>query len=124
MPIGGDTVTQQRADRVGAHRTEFDRNRKRILQTQDVCGICGKPVDKSLKWPHPMSACVDHIIPVDRGGHPSAMSNLQLAHMTCNRQKSDKIMKAATDSKKRTEIISNRLLPLSMDWGKYRSSGG
>nr|WP_245550633.1 hypothetical protein [Kallipyga massiliensis] len=26
-------------------------------------------MDKSLKYPDPMSACIDHIIPVNKGGH-------------------------------------------------------
>ncbi|MGM7557124.1 HNH endonuclease, partial [Aerococcus christensenii] len=51
-----------RADRQGAHRTQFERNRKRILKTQNVCGICGKPVDVSLKQGNPMSPVIDHII--------------------------------------------------------------
>lgn len=110
-------MAQSRADRIGSHRTEFDKNRKKIIKTQSVCGICGQPVDKSLKWPHPLSACVDHIIPIDRGGHPSAISNLQLAHMTCNRQKSNKIVESKGTAS--TETLSNRILPQSMDWTRY-----
>ena len=67
-----------RADRQGAHRTQFERNRKRILKTQNVCGICGKPVDVSLKQGNSMSPVIDHIIPVAKGGHPSDIGNLQL----------------------------------------------
>lgn len=108
-----------RADKLGEHRTAFEKNRKKIIATQDVCGICGKPVDKSLKWPHPMSACVDHIIPLEKGGHPSDISNLQLAHMCCNRAKSDKIVQPRADTEQE-EVLSNRLLPHSMDWTSYR----
>lgn len=108
-----------RADKLGKHRTAFEKNRKKIMVTQDVCGICGKPVDKSLKWPHPMSACVDHIIPLEKGGHPSDISNLQLAHMCCNRAKSDKIVQPRADTEQE-EVLSNRLLPQSMDWTSYR----
>lgn len=108
-----------RADKLGEHRTAFEKNRKKILATQDVCGICGKPVDKSLKWPHPMSACVDHVIPLEKGGHPSDISNLQLAHMCCNRAKSDKIVQPRADTEQE-KVLSNRLLPQSMDWTSYR----
>lgn len=80
-----------RPDRDGTHRGAFEKNKKKIYATQTCCAICGKPVDFHLKYPHPMSACIDHIIPVDKGGHPSDIENLQLAHMTCNRQKSDKL---------------------------------
>lgn len=27
-----------RADRIGSHRTQFEKNKKRILATQDICG--------------------------------------------------------------------------------------
>lgn len=109
-----------RPDQQGRHRGPFEKNKKRIYQTQDVCGICGKPVDKSLKFPHPLSPCIDHIIPIAKGGHPSDINNLQLAHLTCNRQKSDKLF-AVTDAAKKIETISNRILPHSTDWKAYRS---
>lgn len=108
-----------RPDRAGAHRTEFDKNKRRILATRDVCGICGKPVDKSLKFPHPLSPTIDHIIPVDKGGHPSDLDNLQLAHFCCNRQKSNKVKPSGAAES--GEPLSNRVLPLSMDWTAYRA---
>ena len=110
-----------RPDHDGTHRKEFERNRKIILNTQDVCGICGRPVDKTLRYPHPLSATVDHIVPVAHGGHPSALSNLQLAHWTCNRAKSDKEAADSGPKIKRKVTISNRILPQSMDWKTYRS---
>ena len=116
--------THKRPDRDGTHKAAFERNRKKILLTQDVCGICGKPVDKSLKFPHPMSPTVDHIIPIDRGGHPSAIENLQLAHFCCNRQKSDKLSATASPGgsfKPPAPEAQMRMLPLSMDWLSYRS---
>lgn len=108
----------KRADQNGIHRLQFDRNKKKILATQDVCGICGKPVDKSLKYPHPMSPVIDHIIPIAKGGHPSDLDNLQLAHWCCNRQKSDKLIDRSVVIE--DTIISNRNLPQSTDWAKYR----
>ena len=84
---------RNRPDKDGSHRLAYERNKAKIMATQTVCGICGKPVDKSLRYPHPLSPCIDHIIPVAKGGHPSDIDNLQLAHWTCNRQKSDKILK-------------------------------
>jgi 5-methylcytosine-specific restriction endonuclease McrA len=110
-----------RPDKKGAHRANYERNKKRILATQNICGICGKPVDMSLKYPHPMSATIDHIIPVNGPGglrgHPSDLSNLQLSHLTCNRQKSDKIFKNPSEPK----VLGNRNLPQSMDWATYRA---
>lgn len=113
---------KNRPDQDGSHRLAFERNKKKIYATQTVCGICGRPVDFSLKYPHPMSPCIDHRHPVSRGGHPSDIDNLQLAHWTCNRQKSDKILREsrAQSGNGETGIISNRLLPQSMDWTAYR----
>lgn len=102
-----------RPDRSGPARRAFDSNRARILATQDICGICGRPVDKSLKYPDPGSATIDHIIPVDRGGHPSDMANLQLAHLRCNRLKSDKLMEGP-----RPKPADG--LPWSRDWLNWR----
>lgn len=108
-----------RPDQQGTHRTAFERNKKRIYATQNVCGICGKPVDKRLKYPHPLSPCIDHIIPISKGGHPSAIENLQLAHWTCNRQKADKLN--VEEENVKGEVISNRILPHSVDWINYKS---
>lgn len=111
-----------RADHVGQHRTAFEKNRQKILATATICGICGQPVDREFKYPHPMSAVIDHIIPIDKGGHPSDLSNLQLAHRWCNRQKSDKLI----DNKKKfqEEESGNNLnpLPLHYDWKNYKAN--
>ena len=107
-----------RPDHQKGHRMEFERNRKKILVSEELCAICGKRVDKKLKYPHPMSATVDHIIPVSKGGHPSDLSNLQLAHFHCNRQKSDKLTEEKVENRE-TQEISNRELPLSMNWALY-----
>ena len=108
----------RRPDQNGVHRGMFERNKRKIYATQTVCGICGRPVDFSLKYPHPLSPCIDHIIPVAKGGHPSDLENLQLAHWTCNRQKSDKLIERK--DVKELQTISNRVLPQSMDWRHYR----
>lgn len=109
---------KNRPDQDGTHRLAFERAKKRIFATQTVCGICGKPVDFSLKYPHPLSPCIDHIIPVAKGGHPSDMDNLQLAHWCCNRQKSDKLFSKALP---KAQTVAARQLPLSCDWTAYRS---
>ncbi len=113
---------RNRPDKDGTHRGAFEKNKRKIYATRTICGICGKPVDMSLRWPNPMSKCIDHIIPVSKGGHPSDIDNLQLAHMCCNRGKSDKILKEKSDKPvaKVDEIISNRVLPQTIDWSKYK----
>ena len=101
-----------RPDKNPALRAQYDHNKKIILSTQSVCGICGKPVDKSLRYPDPMSPTVDHIIPVSKHGDPISLDNLQLAHRYCNRMKSDKLPQEEV-SKTNAELNA---LPQSRNW--------
>ena len=117
-------ATKRRPDRYGEHRTMLEKNRGIIFKTQGVCGICGGPVDFTLRYPDPLSATVDHIIPVAKGGHPSSLENLQLAHRWCNRQKSDKLLVDLNQKKKTLEKetkIDNDNLPNHFDWANYRA---
>lgn len=105
----------------GPLRSQYEANRKIILATQSVCGICGRPVDKSLKSPHPLSPTVDHIIPVNKHGDPIALENLQLAHRSCNRAKSDKVgvgVGGKELSKKTAPYVSTRYV-MSQNWMEY-----
>ena len=88
----------------GARR---DAVRRWVLATQDNCALCGKPVDKALKTPHPMSAEVDEIIPVSKGGSPYDRNNVQLVHRICNQRKSNHIIINKT---------INLPIPHSKDW--------
>lgn len=68
--------------------------RKRIPELIDrdgaVCAICDGRIDEALRFPHPSSLSVDHIIPWSAGGGDDA-SNLQLAHLQCNSTKQDRV---------------------------------
>lgn len=114
-------MARYRPDKDGTHRLAFERNKKKIYATQSVCGICGMPVDFTYKYPHPLSPCIDHIIPIARGGHPSDLGNLQLAHWTCNRQKSDKMLMDNREDTEQQDEVDNRNLPHFIDWKKYRA---
>ncbi len=81
--------------------------------SESICAICGRPVDMSLKSPDPMAPTVDHIIPVSKGGHPSDINNLQLAHFICNRMKSDKVIGITKTEK------PNKNIKLSCDWRAF-----
>ena len=115
---------QYRPDRVGQHRTAFEKNKQIILKTQTVCGICGQPVDFDFKFPHPLSPTVDHIVPVSKGGHPSALENLQLAHRGCNREKSNKLflVGSAREKAEKKGEVKNDDLPRLVDWVKYANT--
>lgn len=96
-----ESSVKRRKDRVGQHRTAYEKNRKRILMSQDICYICGRVVDKTLPPDNPLSPQVDHIIPLARGGSPSDISNLALTHKVCNNKKSDKLIGERTDESPR-----------------------
>lgn len=55
-----------------------------------ICNICGKKVNKELKYPDIMSASLDHIIPLSMGGK-HIESNVHISHLYCNIKKQDKI---------------------------------
>lgn len=66
----------------GYDRT-YDRNKRKVKREETHCWWCGEPVDKSLRWPDPLSASVDHVVPREKGG-TNERHNLRLAHLKCN----------------------------------------
>ena len=93
----------------GARRREI---RRWLLATQDRCALCGKPIDKSLRTPHPMSAEVDEILPVSKGGSPYDRRNVQLTHRICNQRKGNRVI--YTD--KGREEVKELPAPKSREW--------
>ena len=55
-----------------------------------MCALCGGPIVWGLGRDSPLGPSLDHVIPLSRGGHPTAMSNLQPAHFGCNASKGDR----------------------------------
>ena len=109
-----------RTDRTPGNRAAYENARQKILKTQTICGICGKPVDFSYRAPHPLSPTVDHIIPISKGGHPSDIDNLQLAHRCCNRQKSNSLIEPKKADADDDRLIQNDVLEQHYDWVAYR----
>ena len=110
-----------RPDQTGTHEVVYKKNKAYILKSEEYCAICGAMVDKSLKFPHPLSASIDHIIAVANGGHPSSLDNLQLTHLICNQLKGTKAtIEANKGNVEKEKVISNRVLPHSLDWLKYK----
>ncbi|EIC09140.1 HNH nuclease [Microbacterium laevaniformans OR221] len=66
--------------------TTRDRDRRTIAARHENCGICGRTIDYTLKWPDLMCFVVDHIIPIKLGGL-DILSNKQAAHNDCNSKK-------------------------------------
>ncbi len=48
-----------------------------------ICQICGDRINRRLKWPHPRSKSLDHIVPLSKGGDDSPV-NVQASHLRCN----------------------------------------
>jgi ribosomal protein S27E len=48
-----------------------------------VCGVCRRRISRRLRHPHPMSASLDHVIPLSKGGSHTR-ANARAAHLRCN----------------------------------------
>ena len=66
--------------------TQRDKDRARIRASRPACGICGNPIDYTLRWPVPMCFLVDHKTPLKKGGADN-IGNKQAAHNACNSKK-------------------------------------
>lgn len=77
-----ETTHRARARRFGV---EYEPVNKWAVFERDGwrCGICRCKVNKKLRHPHPMSASLDHVIPMSLGGGHTYL-NTQLAHLQCN----------------------------------------
>lgn len=58
------------------------------------CGICDEPVDRELRYPDPMSASLDHIVPLSKGGGHTR-ENVRCSHLGCNVRRGNRIEEAA-----------------------------
>lgn len=71
------------------HRTShraYRKKRARALSGTDlICAGCGEPINKDFRFPHPLSATADHVLPVAAGGHN--LGELQPMHKVCNERK-------------------------------------
>lgn len=63
---------------------------KIYFRDNGLCQLCQEPVLLTVQHPDPKSLSIDHIVPLSKGG-VHAFYNLQLAHLSCNVKKSNKI---------------------------------
>ena len=82
-------VQKRRAARL--ERESETVSRLEVFQRDEYwCGICDEPIDASAKWPDPMSASLDHVVPLNRGG-THTYDNVQASHFACNCRKGDRV---------------------------------
>lgn len=62
----------------------------RIVYNRDKwrCRLCGEKINPALRYPNPMRASLDHVIPISRGGSHT-YANTQAAHLQCNVKKNN-----------------------------------
>jgi len=54
----------------------------------EPCWLCGEPIDYRLKFPHPRSWSLDHVIPLkDNPGLLLNPAGFKSAHLDCNRHR-------------------------------------
>lgn len=119
-----------RPDQDGPERGIYAHNKALLRKTATICALCGLPLDKSLKYPDPMSISIDHIIPVALGGK-STIDNLQATHRVCNREKGTKLLRpiSGLDLSNNNQTIVSEFqtkkqkecsqIPQYVDWKKY-----
>lgn len=54
------------------------------------CGICRKEINQELPYPDPMSASIDHIMPVSLGGSHTR-ANVRASHLLCNKRRGARV---------------------------------
>lgn len=73
--------------------TQVEVIKEKVVYLRDgwICQHCKKRVNKRFRYPHLMSASLDHIIPLNKGG-THTYTNVQLAHLGCNLSKHDRVL--------------------------------
>lgn len=61
-----------------------------------ICVVCDREIDKSLRWPDPASATLEHVIPLSRGG-THTWDNVAPSHLLCNDIKQDDLNEVVID---------------------------
>jgi 5-methylcytosine-specific restriction endonuclease McrA len=86
------------------YQTRSMRLRRKAIQTGEridrlsifdrdgwICQLCGQPIDPAIPVRFGGSACLDHVIPLRRGGAHTA-ANLQATHRSCNARKGRRLL--------------------------------
>ncbi|MFE7717504.1 HNH endonuclease signature motif containing protein [Nocardia rhizosphaerihabitans] len=72
----------------GLDHRAYRKARDRLRRESQVCWICGRVIDLSLPYTHPMSWTADHLIPRSKGGH--LLGEMRAAHRRCNSKRGNR----------------------------------
>ncbi|MBB5167129.1 HNH endonuclease [Mycobacterium sp. AZCC_0083] len=90
---------------LGRTGAKFERAKQRVLRANQICDECRTLIDLDLKYPDPLSATVDHIIPVSQLAWDDPLtyadSNLVPCHLVCNQRRGSKVKKRRTHPQSR-----------------------
>lgn len=77
-----------------AHKraNEYEAVSREVVLARDdwKCHLCAEPIPRDAKWPHPLSASMDHVRPLARGGSHT-YENVKSSHLACNISKGARI---------------------------------
>ena len=93
LPPGGFSlsgVSMSKGSRYDRHGWRRRVVKAEVFASEDMCYLCGRPVDKSLPPHLPGSPELDEDIPLSRGGSPYDRRNCHLAHRSCNNFKGNR----------------------------------
>lgn len=80
-----DSVRRYRARKFETQVDSFTTHDVRMMHG-DICYLCSKKIDFSLKLPNPKSPSLDHVIALSRGG-THTLENVAMTHLDCNVRK-------------------------------------
>ena len=81
-----------------AYTAKRDALKRRARREGSGCHLCGKPIDYTLDYRHPMAFTADHIDAVGAGG--SMTGPLEPAHRSCNSRRGKKPLVAVKRAQK------------------------
>jgi 5-methylcytosine-specific restriction endonuclease McrA len=85
------TIAQRRRARQRKAPAELVTLADLLAEQVHTCYLCDLPIDPERKYPDALSASVDHVIPLSRGGS-GLRENLRAAHLGCNVAKGDRLI--------------------------------
>ena len=74
-------------------RKTVPKSTRRFVLKRDkwTCYLCHGSIPQDVRWPHPLSGTVDHVIPYSVCHH-NRSDNLRATHWACNREKGDRLL--------------------------------